>query len=301
VTGYHVPRTPDEAHRVIRAAPPGLLVLAGGTDLLVRAREAVRDRPVLDVTRLAELTRIAREGDTLILGAAVTYATCLTEPVIGRAAPLLAEVAARFASPPIRNVATLGGNIANASPAGDGVAALLALDAEVDAWTADGARRLAITDVVTGPGRLGLPAGSVLAAVRIPVAVPEEGQAFYKLVNRAYPEHPMAISVASVAVRLRLDADGKVALARIVLGAVAPTPVRAPAAEAVLVGEAPTAERVTAAAAQVTQAARPIDDDRASADYRRAVLPAVARVALERAVERAGLEVGGEPDRVVHG
>jgi len=306
VSAYHAPRTVDEAHRVIRAAPPGLLVLAGGTDLLVRAREAVRDRPVLDVTRVAELARIAREGDTLILGAAVTYTTCLTEPVIRWAAPLLVEVAARFASPPIRNVATLGGNIANASPAGDGVAALWALDAEVDAWTAGGAHRLAIAQVVTGPGRLGLPAGSVLATVRIPVAVPGEGQAFYKLVNRAWPEHPMAISVASVAVRLRLDGGGTVALARIVLGAVAPTPVRAPAAEAMLVGEVPTPERVTVAAARVTDAARPIDDDRASADYRRAVLPAIARVALERAVERAGFGIaraapGGEPDRGARG
>ena len=287
MTTYHIPRTLGEAQALLRPAPPGLLVLAGGTDLMVRESAAVRDRPVLDVTRVGELARVSLEGDTLVLGAGVTYARCLAEPAIRRAAPLLVEVAQRFASPPIRNVATLGGNVANASPAGDGVAALWALDAEVEAWTPDGACRRALAQLVTGPGRVALPAGNLLTAFLIPVPAAGEGAAFYKLVNRAWPEHPMAISVASVVVRLRLDARGRVGMARVVLGAVAPTPVRAPAAEGALVGEVPTAERVAQAAALVVEAARPIDDVRASADYRRAVLPAVARVALERAVARA--------------
>ena len=142
MTTYYIPRTFGEAQALLRTAPPGLLVLAGGTDLMVREGAAVRDRPVLDVTRVGELARVSLEGDTLVLGAGVTYARCLAEPAIRRAAPLLVEVAQRFASPPIRNVATLGGNVANASPAGDGVAALWALDAEVEAWTPDGAWHL---------------------------------------------------------------------------------------------------------------------------------------------------------------
>src|SRR5439155_1356873 len=121
---------------------------------MVREGAAVRDRPVLDVSRVGELARVSLDGDTLVLGAGVTYAICLTEPVIRRAAPLLVEVAHRFASPLIRNVATLGGNVANASPAGDGVAALWALDAEVEAWTPDGASRHAIAHLVTGPGQV---------------------------------------------------------------------------------------------------------------------------------------------------
>ncbi|PYM67490.1 MAG: hypothetical protein DMD79_00845 [Candidatus Rokuibacteriota bacterium] len=299
MTTYRAPRTLGEAQALLQTAPRDLLVLAGGTDLMVREGAAVRDRPVLDVSRVGELARVSLDGDTLILGAGVTYAMCLTEPVIRRAAPLLVEVAHRFASPLIRNVATLGGNVANASPAGDGVAALWALDAEVEAWTPDGASRHAIAHLVTGPGQVALPAGSLLTAFLIPVAAAGEGSAFYKLVNRAWPEHPMAISVASVVVRLRLDARGRVGMARIVLGAAAPTPVRALAAEAALAGEVPTPERVSQAAALVVEVARPIDDVRASADYRRAVLPAVARVALDRAVARAsgrsGLRGPGAP------
>src|SRR5262249_60203294 len=140
-------------------------------------------------------------------------------------------VAGRFASPQVRNVATVGGNGATGSPAGAGVAALWALDARVAALTPAGPVSRPIADVVRGPGRLDLPGGSLLTGFRLPVTAPGEGAAFYKLVNRAWPEHPMAISVASVAARLRLDASGCVALARIVLGAVAPAPGRDAEAE----------------------------------------------------------------------
>jgi len=136
-----------------------------------------------------------------------------------------------------------------------------------------------------GPGRLGLPPRSVLTAVRVPAAVPREGAAFYKLVNRACPEHPMAISVASVAARIRVDAGGRVKVARLVLGAVAPTPVRASAAELVLVGRVPTPAVVADAAGAVVDAARPISDVRAEATYRRDVLPALAATAVDAALE----------------
>jgi xanthine dehydrogenase FAD-binding subunit len=234
---------------------------------------------------------VDEEGETLVIGAGVTYARCLADPLIQRAAPLLADVAARFASPAIRNVATLGGNVVNASPAADGVVALLAMDATIEARAPSGPVRLLLAEALVGPGRLSLPAGCLVTGFRLPVAVPSEGASFYKLVNRAHPEHPMAISVASVATRLRLDANGRVGFARVVVGAVAPTPVRAMDAEAALLGQPPTAERVAEAAALVARVARPIDDVRASAAYRRDVLPALALTAFGRAVARAR----GEP------
>src|SRR5262245_36429656 len=236
---YRVARSLAEVGAVLAEGRSDLLVMSGGTDLQVRARDAAGRRPVLDVARVAELRRIERDGPDLVLGAAVTYAECHTDPRIRAAAPLLACVAERFASPQIRNVATLGGNVANASPAGDGVAALWALDAHVEALTPAGPASRPIADVVRGPGRLDLPGGSLLTGFRLPVAATGEGAAFYKLVNRAWPEHPMAISVASVAARLRLDGGGRVALARVVLGAVAPTPVRAAEAEPALPGPGP--------------------------------------------------------------
>ncbi|MGH2669503.1 MAG: FAD binding domain-containing protein, partial [bacterium] len=279
--GYRVVRTLAEVETALSASDGDLLIVAGGTDLMVRARERVETGPVLDVGRVAELRRVALEDGVLVLGAGVTYAECLTHSLIRRACPLLVRVAERFGSPQIRTMATLGGNVANASPAGDGVAALWALDARIDALTPSGPRSLAIEEVVLGPGRLGLPPGSLLTTFRVPVVVAGEGAEFYKLVNRAWPEHPMAISLASVAVRLRRHTDGRVTLARVVLGAVAPTPVRAVDAETRLVGAMPSSAVVADAAAAAAAAARPISDVRAGADYRRDVLPALATTALE--------------------
>src|SRR5262249_59658120 len=158
--------------------------------------------------------------------------------------PLLTGAAERFAAPAIRNVATLGGNVANASPAGDGVAALWALEARVEAITPAGVVVRPLDEVVLGPGRLALPPGSVLTAFRVPVCARGEGQAFAKLVNRAWPEHPMAISVASVAARLRLDPAGRATLARVGARAGAPTPARAPGPEAGPEGPVASAERL---------------------------------------------------------
>ncbi len=284
---YRIARSLAEVEAALARDASALTIFAGGTDLMVRARDRVAEGPVLDVAGVAELRGVALEGDDLVLGACVTYADCLANPLVAGACPLLVRVAERFASPPIRNLATLGGNVANASPAGDGVAALWALDARVEALTPGGRLARPIGEVVLGPGRLGLPAGSVLTAFRVPAAVAGEGAAFYKLVNRAWPEHPMAISVASVAARLRFDPDGRVTLARLVLGAVAPTPVRAPAAEAVLLGGPPDPARLAEASRLAAEAARPIADIRASADYRRAVLPALVRTAVETASQAA--------------
>ncbi len=287
MSGYRVARSLEDVEKAVACAADDLVVFAGGTDLMVRARRRVAAAAVLDVAAVPELRRVALTAGTLVLGAGVTYTDCLTAPLIRDACPLLVRVAERFASPQIRNVATLGGNVANASPAGDGVAALFALDARVDALTREGPVSRPIAEVVLGPGRLGLPAGSVLTAFRVAPQPAGEGSAFYKLVNRAWPEHPMAISVVSVAARLRLDTDGRVALARLVLGAVAPTPVRAAAAEAVLTGRVPTPTLVAEAARAAGGAARPIGDLRASADYRQDVLPAVAAAALHAALAAA--------------
>jgi CO/xanthine dehydrogenase FAD-binding subunit len=285
---YQIARTIADVERAVAGRPAdGWLVFAGGTDLMVRARARVAEAPVLDVSEVAELRGIAVEGEHIVLGAGVTYTDCLTDSVIRRHVPLLTRVAERFASPAIRNVATLGGNVANASPAGDGIAALWALEARVEAITPAGVVVRSLDEVVVGPGRLALPPGSVLTAIRIPVSARGEGQAFAKLVNRAWPEHPMAISVASVAARLRLDPAGRATLARVVLGAVAPTPVRAPSAEAALEGHVVSAERLADAARCAPEAARPIDDGRAAADYRRDVLSPLVMAALTAALGAA--------------
>ena len=287
----------DEARRALArelTAGGSPVVMAGGTDLLVRGHHLLRDHPVVDVSRVAELTGVEVHGGGLRLGAAVTYGDCLADERIRRASPLLAEVARRFASPAIRAVATLGGNVVNASPAADGVVALWALEAEVEvagphqdesAPTPEPAPAVRpLASVVRGPGQVDLPPGGLVVALRVPVAEPGERAGFYKLVNRAWPEHPMAIAVASAAVRLRLDRDGRVERAWVALGAVAPTPVRAEAVEAALVGRRPDGAVVEAAARAATGLALPIDDVRATAGYRRSVAAAVVRQALDAAL-----------------
>ncbi len=277
-----------EAVAALGHGPPDVLLLAGGTDVMARARDRVRGASVVDVSRLPELRGIARDGADLVVGAGVTWEECRVDPQVAADAPILAEVAARFASPQIRAVATLGGNVANASPAGDGVAALWALEARVEALTPEGPAVRGLEEVVAGPGRLALPRGSLLVGFRVAARAPREGQAFYKLVNRAWPEHPMAIAVASVAARVRLDDGGQVTLARIVLGAVGPTPLRVPEGEAGLLGRRPAAWDLRAIGRAARAAARPISDLRATAAYRAAVLPALVAAALARAAAHAG-------------
>jgi len=245
------------------------------------------------VTRVGEMTRIEEADGYIYVGAAVTHTAIVASPLLTQIATCLVESCGVIGGPQVRNVATLGGNVANASPAGDGLAALWALDARVEALTPGGWLARGIEAVVVGPGRLALPPACVLTAFRVAARVPGEGSGFYKLVNRAQPEHPMAIAVASVVARLRLDGAGRVGLVRLVLGAVAPTPVRAAEAERLLAGELPTPDRVEAAARAVAAASRPIDDVRASAEYRRAVLPALARAALAAALAAAAEPAGG--------
>ena len=174
----------------------------------------------------------------------------------------------RFASPQIRNAATVGGNIANASPAADMVVSLLALDAEVEltAWR-DGAlttRRLPLAEVITGPGATVIARDEILTTVDF--ARPAEGH--FGGFEKSGPRPALEIAVVSAALAGGFR-DGALRNVRIALGAVAPTPIRAEAAEAVLEGQTPTSERIAEAARVAAAEADPIDDVRGSAWYRR--------------------------------
>lgn len=284
---YVLAKSLQEIERTLVQGGEELLVMGGGTDLMVRAREAVARREVLDVTRVPDLRRIEQFNGTLRIGAAVTYEELRASPLIREHCPVLVQVSDRFASPQIRNVATVGGNVANASPAGDALAALWALEARVHALMPTGTVEFPIHEVVVGPGKLGLPRSSVITEFAVELPEGATGASFYKLVNRAYPEHPMAISVVSVTAIVGLASSRRIRWARIVLGAVASTPVRARQAEASLADQAISDSLLLQAATAAVEAASPIDDIRATRAYRLAVIPELTRKVLSDAIARA--------------
>lgn len=272
---YLAPTSLNQA-LVALAEPGGVTVLAGGTDLMPQGH-AGKVRParvLLNIRRVPELHRIERVGDRLRLGALVTITQLLDDPLVREHAPLLCTAADKFASEQIRNAGTLGGNLCNASPAGDTLTPLIALDAEVElarleAGGAVASRRVPVAAFFTGPGRTVREPSELLVAVWVPVAPADQVRGFYKGGTR----HGLDISSISIAFAARRGSDGRLRDVRLALGAVAPTPIRARAAEAVLEGAAldPTTT-VQVAKAAAADDARPIDDVRASAWYRRELL-----------------------------
>jgi carbon-monoxide dehydrogenase medium subunit len=254
--------------------------LAGGTDLLVDLRER-RQRPALlvDIGELPDLRGVAAEDGRVRIGGAVTVGELLAAPLIGARLPALRAAAHDFADFLTRNRATIGGNLANASPGADLAVPLLALDAAVVLAGPSGERTVPLDAVLLGPRRTALRPGELIRQV----VVPRDGgrQAWYKLGLK----RGGAIAVVSVATCLRLDGAGRVADARIALGAVAPRPFRARDAEAHLVGAPLDPARIAGAADRAAAAARPITDVRGSAEYRTAMVRALVARALAGATE----------------
>lgn len=260
--------TPGEAIAALAASPRTLL--AGGTDLMVRRRGwsgtlPQFDTPPLFVGEIPELCHITAEPDgTLMLGAAVKLAEAQTDV---RVPAVLREAISSMASPAIRNIGTLGGNICNASPAGDTLPVLYALGVSLRLRSLRGTRETPISDFFAGPGRTTRAPDELLTEIRIPAA--EYTGFFYRKVGARKADAISKLSFAGLyAVR-----DGTVAALRLALGAVGPTVVRLPEAEERLQGKSAEWLRTHAneAAALYADAVRPIDDQRSTAAYRKDV------------------------------
>jgi CO/xanthine dehydrogenase FAD-binding subunit len=257
-------------------------VLAGGTDLMPQsAGGKVKLRPTLmNIRRVPELTGIARDGDAIRIGALVTVTEMMRDALVRERLPVLVEAGDHFASDQIRNAATLGGNVNNASPAGDLLVPLLVLGAEVElAGKPNGAiatRQLPLAEFFVGPGRTRRQPHELLTAVRVPL--PPRGQLarFYKFGTRP------ALDISAISIGLAAVADdGVLSNVRVAFGAVAPTPVRAPRTEAALEGRRLDASAIEAAAQAAFDEVRPIDDVRASAWYRRELIRNMTRRMLD--------------------
>lgn len=244
----------------------GATPMAGGTDLLA-GRRGKAPALVACLERIESLCGVREEDGCIILGACETHARLLRHPLVRERLPVLAKALAVLGSPLIRNMGTLGGNIVTASPAGDTLPPLHALDAQVELVSSQGTRRVPLDGFITGPGRTRLEPGEIVVAVRVPQ--PDAGALhhFEKVGRRK----ALAIAVVSLAAVIRTDAEGVVTHARLALGSVGPTVMRCPEAETLLTGRLFGREAVQAAAEAIRREVTPMDDLRASAAYRRAV------------------------------
>jgi len=270
---------------------PGAALLAGGTNLLVDLKmERARPAKVIDITFVPELRGFEERTDGLWIGALTTIRELATSQSLWRRYTALAEAAAAFGSTQVMMRGTIGGNICNGSPASDTVPALVAFGAEAFLVGPTGDRLVAVGDLLEGPGKLRLRQGEVLAAVRLPHVGDDAGSAFLKL-SRVRAD----LAKASVAVKLSRGKDGRCVSARIELGSVGPTVVRARKAEAALARQAVTSEFALASAKLASEEIQPIDDVRSTAGYRRKAAVALVHDACVLAWERAN--GGPKPSR----
>jgi len=261
---------------------PNALPIAGGTALLVDVRaQKAAPAALVDLGRIGDLHGIAPAANEIAIGATTTIAELLASAIVADRTPILHAACATFASPLVRNRATIGGNLAHGSPAGDMGPALLVLDASIELKSVRGKRLVRAVDFWKGPGKTTRKSDEIVTSIRVPVGHAPCACAWKKLGLRKAD----AISVASVAVRLTFAASGTVESARIALGAVAPTPLRVAQAEAALTGKPIGPEPMARAAEAAAAACSPIDDVRGSAAYRRRVIAALVRRALYEIAE----------------
>ncbi len=275
---YHAPNTLAEALELLSAHAPDCTVLAGGTDLVPKLKSgAAAPRALIYIGALG-LNYMRQEGSRLAVGAAATWSMLAENPLVSSCAPVLAEAAGipATSSPGIKNAATVGGNLATASPAADLATPLLALDAEVRIQSVRGARTVALSDFFNGPGKTVLQPDELICEVSIPTCT---GNSVFEKIGR---RKAMSISVVNTAVRVTLE-DGCCRDVRIALGSVAPVPLRCPLAEEMLIGRKPDRELFKACGAAALRASSPIDDAAATAWYRRTAGAALVARALGKA------------------
>jgi carbon-monoxide dehydrogenase medium subunit len=270
---------PDTIDAAIAALADGeARAFAGGTDLVPQIREGRRHAArLVDLKHIGELTAITAHADgSVMIGAAATATTVSRHAAIAGAYPAVASSARLIGGVQIQNRASLGGNICNAAPSADAVPALLVHEARVMIAGSNGSRDLALSELLRGPGRTALEPGELLVAIALPPPTPRSAATY----QRFTPRREMDIAIAGVAAWIALDGDGAITAARIVLASVAPTAIRAPTAEARLLGERPTPALLAETGRLAAQDARPISDTRGSADYRRTLVSVLTARAL---------------------
>ena len=275
---YSTPSTLQEA--VALLSEQGARPVAGGTDLFIHIRAGIASpKRLIDLTGLG-LTYIRKERDVVKIGATTTFEELLESEIIRRDLPCLREAAGEVGAVQTRNMATIGGNLCSAVPSADSAPPLLVYDAQVKIAGRKGNRVIALEKFFAGPKKNILQADEILVEIQVPVPAPRTGAHFLKKGRR----NAMTLAVSNVAVLFSLAKDERtIDQARVALGAVAPVPLRAKQAEAILQGNAVSAALIDRAASSAADEIAPISDLRATAAYRREV----SRVLVKRALEHA--------------
>jgi carbon-monoxide dehydrogenase medium subunit len=283
---YHEPETLDEAIRILDAGDGEARALAGGTDLVVDMKTGrMRPATVVNLKRIPGLTGIEAVPNGTRIGALTTVHAIADSPLVASQHAALAQAAGVLASPPVRALATIGGNIGRASPASDLAPALMVLGATAAIAGPGGERQEPVETLYTGPGTTSLGAGEVITGVILPAPDPRTGSSHLKIGTRL---SGIDIAMVAVSTAVTLEPDGTIGRARIALASVAPTPLRAHAAEEALAGTEGSEESLAGAAEIAAGECRPISDVRSGAEHRLELVRVLTLRALRAAVAAAG-------------
>lgn len=284
MTKFYEPTTVEEAVRVLAEYGAAARLVAGGTDVVVNLNTGAQEPPevLVSVKRIARLRDLSVDDHLVSMGAAVTFGELLFSESLRKLVPALSSVAGKIAGPQIRNMATIGGNIGNASPGGDMLNPLIALDATVDLARLEGdrvvTREVALADYFTGPGESVRKPTELLTRIR--VDVPPAG---FHYANEKFGRRPsMECAVLAVGVGAVVDGQDRLTDVRVVFSALAPTPLFGEKTAAVLEGQTITPDLLEAAARAARSEVQPIDDIRGSAAYRLELTEVLTRRAVQR-------------------
>ncbi len=286
--GYAAPDSLQKALQILKE-DPSCKVLAGGTDLLVKfydAREKMGN--VLDISRLEELKGLEIGKDKIFLGSLTSHEQIYRNPQLQKIVPFLCRAAKSVGAPQIRHQGTLGGNLANASPAADLAPPLIALDAVVFLAGPEGERSFKLADFFTGPGKTRKNPDEIISGVEFALPKGDFRGTFLKVGQR----RALAIAVASLAIALNFQ-DGVVKNIRLAAGSVAPVPLRARKTESILEGQKLAGLPLDKAADQLKKEASPIDDIRGTGDYRSQVLGNLLRKGMYELLSQEGVRENG--------
>ncbi len=281
---YFEPKTLEAALNLLTQNGNNAHLLAGGTDVLVKMRNGrLKPEAVIGLQGIEDLNGIHFDsGKGLTIGATAKLAEVASNPDVLKHYPALAFAAGVMANVQVRNMGTIAGNLCNAAPSAENAPPLMAMGAEVAVANLQGDRRIALHQFFRGPGLTAMEHGEIMTAIFVPFPVPKSGASYKRVSARC------GVDIAAVCVSAWVALDGEVCKdARIVLGAVAPTPMRAVGAESFMREQTWTQELIETAAAQTVQESKPISDVRASADYRKKMVAVLTLRALEEAYERA--------------
>lgn len=280
---YTRPVDLNEALDLLGSSGERAKIIAGGTDLVPLMREhIIAPTHIIDISNLSELDFIKEEKDHIRIGAATKMRTIERSPIVLSKIPMLAEAAQLVGEIGVRNIATIGGNLANASPAADSAPPLLTLDASVKIRRMNEERTIKLEKLFLHVKKTTLQPNELMTEVQVPIAPPHSGGYFIRLAKRG----GNIISIVSAAAFLALKGN-LCNVARIAMGSVAPTPIRLPDAGKVLEGSEPSKDRIRMAAERAVASIKPISDVRASAEYRRETSKTLVARALEEALKRA--------------